>query len=245
MSDTDNKVTCKTHGEGNASFLCCHLINGKGLGFNLGYDPDYPDELCPDAWCDRCEEVLDTEGEWNENSEAFADIKVLCEHCYEDIRERNWVQNDDIYHELVTDSFSFIEPKHNDFLDNFNVGNHERWDWHQETGKIIFSNKGVQEVEASIHFAGSFSTKSNTWMWAWANTSLEEKVKASSRVVRELGEELGLKQLVSGRWSATEVDGWEMTSVLAKALNAIGMYRTSTDNGFIYMVVTDAKWLES
>jgi hypothetical protein len=33
-----------------------------------------------------------------------------------------------------------------------------------------------------------------------------------------------------------------MTSVLAKALNAIGAYRTADENGFTYMVVTKAKW---
>ena len=80
-------------------------------------------------------------------------------------------------------------------------------------------------------------------MWAWANKSIDEKVKASSRDVKEMGEELGLKELVTGRWAATEVDGWEMTAVLAKHLKAIGSYRTPSDNGFTYMVVTKAKWI--
>lgn len=245
MSDTDNRVSCDTHGKANGTFLCKHLLGSENLGFNLGYDPDYPDELCPDAWCDKCEEILDAEGEWNEKSEAFADIKLLCEYCYEDIRDRNWVQDDEVYHDLVTDCFAFIEPLHKDFLDKYNVGNYERWDWDQETGKLIFSNNGIPELEAEIHFSGSYSSKSETWMWAWANGSLEENVKASSRAIKELGEELGLKQLVAGRWKATEVDGWEMTSVLAKAINAIGLYRTPTSNGFIYMAVTSVKWLKS
>lgn len=244
MSNHDSKIACDTHGNSNATFICQHLARGDGLGFNLGYDPDNPDELCPDAWCDKCEEVLDAEGEWNDKSEAFADIKVMCEHCYEEIRDRNWIQDDDVYHNLVTESFAFIEPRHKEFLEKYNVGNYERWDWYQETGRLVFSNNSTPELEADIHFSGSYSTASESWMWAWVNSSLDEKVKVSSRLIKELGEDLGLKQLVAGRWIGTEVDGWEMTSVLAKAIDAIGVYRTPTSNGFIYMAITDVRWLE-
>jgi len=243
MSDSDNKVECGTHGTTNATFLCKHLIEGEKLGFNLGVAPENQDELCPDAWCDECEKVLDAEGEWNDASEKFAGIKVVCSCCYEGIRERNWIQNDEVFHDLVKSSFAFIEPRQKDFLSKYKAGEHERWGWHQETGKLVFSHNGKPQVEADIHFSGTYSTVSETWMWAWANESLEEKVKYSSRQVRAMGEELGLKQLVAARYEATEVDGWEMTSVLAKRLDAIGVYRTPDDSGFSYMVVTKAKWV--
>lgn len=243
MSDSDKKVECDTHGTADATFLCQHLVGGEGLGFNLGYDPENLDALCPDAWCDECEKVLDAEGGWNNESEEFAGIKLLCSHCYEDIREKNWKQEEEVFHDLIRSSFSYLEPKQKIFLDKYKLGEHERWDWYQETGKLVFAHDGKPQVEADIHFSGSYSTKSNTWMWAWANESLDERVKASSRSVRSMGEELGLRQLVAGRWVATEVDGWEMTSVLAKNLNAIGAYRTPSDNGFTYMAVTKAKWI--
>lgn len=243
MSDSDNQIECRTHGKTNSTFLCRHLVEGEKKGFNLGYDPENPDDLHPDAWCDECESILEAEGEWNDKSEKFADIKLLCASCYEDIRERNWLQDDDVFHELVKSSFNFIEPRHQDFLEKYKVGECERWDWYQETAKLVFSHDGKPQVEADIQFSGTYSIKSETWMWAWANESLDEKVKHSSRNVRSLGEELGLKQLVSGCYSATEVDGWEMTSVLAKHLNAIGVYRTPSENGFTYMVITKAKWV--
>ena len=243
MSDTDNKVECSIHGTTDVTFLCGHLVEGEKLGFNIGYDPENPDELCPNAWCDECEKVLDAEGEWNDTSEKFADIKLLCSSCYEGIRERNWLQDENVFHELAKSSFSFIEPRHKEFLAKYKAGEHERWDWHQETAKLVVSHDGKPQVEADIHFSGTYSTKSETWMWAWANESLDERVKSASRQVKEMGEELGLKQLVAGRYNATEVDGWEMTSVLAKNLNAIGVYRTPSDNGFTYMVITKAKWV--
>jgi hypothetical protein len=38
------------------------------------------------AWCSACDEVLMREGEWNEVSEAHADIKLVCEFCFADIK---------------------------------------------------------------------------------------------------------------------------------------------------------------
>ncbi|MFC6755180.1 DUF6882 domain-containing protein, partial [Halorubrum tibetense] len=230
----DNKVECDIHGKTDATFLCAHLVKGEKLGFNLGYDPENPNNLWPDAWCDECEKVLDTEDEWNDQSEKFADIKLLCVQCYEDIRDRNWVQGDSIFHELVKTSISFIEPRHKEFLTKYQIDSHERWDWYQETAKLVFSHNGEPQVEADIHFSGTYPTKSETWMWAWANENLDEKVKTSAREIKVIGEELGLKQLVAGRFTTTEVDDWEMTSILAKHLNAIGVYRTPSENGFTY-----------
>ena len=245
MSDSEKKVECDIHGTADATFVCQHLVGGENLGFNLGYDPENPDELYPDAWCDECESVLEAEGEWNDKSEEFADIKLLCSHCYEDTREKNWLENDETFHEFISSSFHYLEEKQKGFLEKYKANDHERWDWYQETGTLVFSHEGKPQVEAEIHFSGSFSNKSNTWLWAWANDSLSETVKSSSRKVREIGEELGLLKLVAAHWEATEVDGWEMTAVLAKAMNAIGAYRTSSDSGFTYMVVTKAKWVNT
>lgn len=243
MSDTEEKINCEVHGETNATFVCQHLLRGQDLGFNIGFDPDDPDDLCPDAWCNQCDALYDAEGGWTDKAVEFSDIKLLCAGCYETVRDRNWIQDDEVFHELVCDSFSFIDSRHKKFMSDYNIGSYGRYDWDQRTGKLVFSNEGVPKVEAEIQFSGTFSSVSNTWMWAWANTYLEESIKSSSRLVKTLGEELGLKQLVAGRYAADEVDGWEMTSVLAKKLNAIGVYRTSSEDGYTYMVITDAQWI--
>jgi hypothetical protein len=41
------------------------------------------------AWCDKCDEVLQREGEWNDKSESFAGIMAVCEGCFEEIKKRN------------------------------------------------------------------------------------------------------------------------------------------------------------
>lgn len=243
MSNEQDKIECNTHGMSYASFVCQHLSKGEDLGFHVGFDPDNEDQLYPDAWCNKCEEALEKEGEWNDVSEAVANIKIVCSGCYQEIRERNWLQNEDAVTDLIAASFQYLQEIQDSFMEKFKVGEHERWDWYQDTGKLIFSHNGKSVVECDIDFVGTVSTQSNTWMWAWANESLTNKVKTRSRLIREIGDEKNYLKLASALWPADEIDGWEMTSIMAKATNAIGAYRTPDDNGFSYMIVSKAKWL--
>jgi hypothetical protein len=49
-------------------------------------------EKCIDdfgAWCSQCEIERQKEDGWNDTSEAFANIKVVCEDCYFEMKELN------------------------------------------------------------------------------------------------------------------------------------------------------------
>jgi len=243
MSDSENNVECGEHGSRGGAFVCCHLVKGERLGFNYGVDPDEPDALYPDAWCDACEQVRQLEGGWNDRSKAHADVTLLCSGCYEALRERNWLQDEEHFHALLCESVEFLQPRHAAFLERFRINDHERWDWDQATGKLLFSHHGVPQVEADIGFSGSLSTESDSWMWSWANDSQDETVRTPSRKVRALGDQLGYLKLASAIWPATEEDGWEMTTIMAKTLDAIGVYRTPREHGYMYMVILNARWV--
>jgi hypothetical protein len=86
MSDRTLEVECRIHGKSYATFVCQHLAKGEGRGFFCADDPQDPH---PDAWCAACESVRKQEGEWNDRSEAFAKIAVLCAGCYELVKQRN------------------------------------------------------------------------------------------------------------------------------------------------------------
>lgn len=84
-------VECVEHGKARKAFVCQHLVTGSGLGFlDSGVRPDNP---FPDAWCSDCESVRVAEGgesgDWNDRSAAFAQVKLVCSHCYVRIRGQN------------------------------------------------------------------------------------------------------------------------------------------------------------
>ena len=72
---------------------------------------------------------------------------------------------------------------------------------------------------------------------------MDERVKGRIIKVREFGVERGLDQLTESLWEADEIDGWEMTSIAGRVLNAQGSYRTPKDGGFTYMLIMDVLWV--
>lgn len=127
-------------------------------------------------------------------------------------------------------------------MQEYNLGDHKRFNWDQESGSLIFSNDGDPAVIARVQFVGSVSTQSDTWLWSWANATVLDNVKNQMHRVREYGDTHGFPALTADQWSADEIDGWEMTSVTARILKAKGAYRTTSENGFTYMVITEIKW---
>jgi hypothetical protein len=81
-----NYIECATHGHTEPALICHHLVdNGRtqALGFyQADIDPDNREWGDLNAWCGQCDAMLESEGEWNDASEAFADIKVVCIECY-------------------------------------------------------------------------------------------------------------------------------------------------------------------
>ncbi|ELG4788315.1 hypothetical protein RAL05_004509 [Vibrio vulnificus] len=146
------------------------------------------------------------------------------------------------WEDFVTEAHAALTAKQNKLMTEFKLGEHERFDWDQESGTLIFSNDGKVAVIAKVQFVGSISTTSNTWLWSWASSYIYDNVKDQMHIVREFGESKGYEALIIDKWEADEIDGWEMTSVTSYLLEAKGAYRTTQEAGFTYMVITDISW---
>jgi len=89
----DKYVQCSKHEYKRISFVCKHLNHSDKVGFNEAFET-FENMVLPDdddfqAWCDACEKIRKREGEWNEKSMAFAQIKVVCEKCYFEMKKLN------------------------------------------------------------------------------------------------------------------------------------------------------------
>ena len=92
MLENHNKVECCDHGLRNRAYVCQHLVTSEFTGFWESFDSDSTkiynnDEL--NAWCDECDKILLEQGEWNDISEAFAGIKLICDVCFFEMKELN------------------------------------------------------------------------------------------------------------------------------------------------------------
>ncbi|MEZ0183782.1 hypothetical protein AB9T89_16180 [Flavobacterium oncorhynchi] len=92
MSENHRKVECSNHGLRNNAFVCQHLVNSEFPGFWEPFDSDSTKEYDDgelNAWCDKCDKILVEQGEWNDVSEEFAQIQLICEVCFFELKELN------------------------------------------------------------------------------------------------------------------------------------------------------------
>jgi hypothetical protein len=87
----DKFIECGAHNKQRIAFVCMHLIGLNKVGFNEAFETFEDMELGEDddfqAWCDDCEAIREKEGGWNDNS--MVEIRLVCERCYFEMKERN------------------------------------------------------------------------------------------------------------------------------------------------------------
>ncbi|SHI61177.1 hypothetical protein SAMN02745181_0496 [Rubritalea squalenifaciens DSM 18772] len=148
------------------------------------------------------------------------------------------------FDELSKESYEYLQAKQTEAQERFDLGAYERYDWNQEKMQLVWSDAGVPKVVADIQFVGSISTKSNTWLWSWANPTVLDQLSKDMVTVRDFGRTHGLEKLTNEKWPAEEVDGWEMTAIAAKILKAKGAYRSPANDGFTFMIFTDIQFAD-
>lgn len=142
----------------------------------------------------------------------------------------------------LQEAYLSLMRKQSAIMQQYHLENHERFSLDPESDSLVFLNNDRPAVIARIQIVGSVSTRSDTWLWSWANSKILSNSKNQMHRVRIYGETHHFAALTTEQWFADEIDGWEMTSVSARILKARGAYRITSDNGFIYLVITDLKW---
>ena len=80
-------------------------------------------------------------------------------------------------------------------------------------------------VEAEVTPIGSFSNKSSTWQWGWANKSLVESLRLKAEKLKDLAELTGIQSFKLPGRKANKAMAWEMTAMAVHVLGSLGCYR--------------------
>ena len=233
VSDRTKSVECERHGQGYETFVCTHLRKGVACGYVSSTGLDRGDDPWPDAWCSVCEEVRAKEGGWNDVSEAFADIVLLCSGCYEDARRRNEQLprsleldmgrlDDDHAQRLIQTACLSTDEAQRALDDRTGFVSYPRWQFDADTRSLRFHGADTPDLVTPVSLVGSFSSKSDTWMWAWESNRVEPELLGDVWRLRTFGEVRGISCMSEGTWPAEEHDGWHMASLAAHLLQAQG-----------------------
>ena len=121
------------------------------------------------------------------------------------------------------------------------LGKIDRWDLNQDTGELVFSLPDGMKAVCPAQIIGTYNSKDHTWLWAWANPSIDEKLKVNALKVRKYGEEHHIDRLTRSKWEGTEDDAWAMAALAVKLCGEQGAYRGPAGATYVFITFGEVK----
>ena len=148
------------------------------------------------------------------------------------------MMTDEQFDAFVEQAVAALEKKQDGLTKDYGLGKHKSF-WFDQTSSLLQfkGDAGNSEVEVVVTPIGSFSTKSNTWQWAWANQSFVEPLRIKAEDLKQLGELTGFDIFQKPTFKADEQMAWELAAMSVHQLNALGCYRAPTDNAFLFLAI--------
>lgn len=144
------------------------------------------------------------------------------------------------FEEFKDECVEHLSSLQEEFIKLYDIDSYEHWFYDHGTGAFHFKSDDGRNLYFKYVDVGSFSTKRNTWMWSWDNTSTPRLVSKELEKVKAYGEANNFKELTTGLLDdSDEYTGWALTAVTAKLLNGIGAYRVPHEHLEIYFVFTN------
>jgi hypothetical protein len=141
--------------------------------------------------------------------------------------------NEEEFQVFLEDANNELKEKQNALQTTYSLGAYSRW-WFEQGEETLqfFDSENRLGLEADIVHIGSYSPKSNTWLWAWANVSILPKLRAKAEPLRELEAITGYQLFDEfNTFEADELMAWELTAIAVKHLQAKGCYRAPSSDG--------------
>jgi Family of unknown function (DUF6882) len=140
------------------------------------------------------------------------------------------------YETFLSESTDYLKVRIENAEAKFGIDALPRYEYDLYRREIWWSEVGEPQIRGRVTVVGSVSTKTGTWLWSWANPHFADVALGDIDKVREFGERESIAKLTEEKWEAEEVDGWEMTAIAARLLEAQGAYRSPSETTFLFLL---------
>ena len=236
---SSQRVECTRHGSTARTFACQHLAAPGSSGLGVCYDRAST-EPWPDIVCNACS----AEPEWTE-AQALERIKVLCTFCWEDAFASNTEARHRDPDDWLHGSVHRTKPRHDRWVEEYGITTFGRYRYELEEkppwlGFGPSDNRFTVMCEPAV--IGSWSPRSGTWLWGWANDWWQPELTAPFIAVKRLGEKLGIERLWRCQFVGDEALAWEIcAAALDVAKEFEGIYRSPGDEGALFLAARNTR----
>lgn len=82
----EDETVCSLHKKEATAIVCVHLCTTEDCSIGFNVPADINNDL--QAWCDRCEDVLNKAGKWTDRAAKLADFRPACVGCFISLKNR-------------------------------------------------------------------------------------------------------------------------------------------------------------
>lgn len=137
-------------------------------------------------------------------------------------------------------AISALKRKNAVLEERHGLGGYARWDHDGDLGVLTFSNPGsLTGLVAETTDIGSYSLKTKTWLWAWANESNTAAERSKASRLSELFRTTGMPIFRDAHFDCDEYLAWELAAASVQHLGSIGCYRAPADLLWIFLSINE------
>lgn len=137
----------------------------------------------------------------------------------------------------IDDCYADLERKQNDLIKQYALDSYGMFDYDLSLGRIQFKQDDIVKVEADFVPAGSFSEEAQSWMWAWANPSVEGRLYEQAESLKTLEQVTGNEMLGHSTFPADEPTAWEIAAMSCSHLDGQGVFAAPVNDLLIFLVL--------
>ena len=126
---------------------------------------------------------------------------------------------------------------------NWRFGSATRWGWDPPSGLFTMDFADGSQFAAEGQLLGSYSPEDFSWEWAWNKPGLPPTAVSDSKLVRELGERLGLAYLIAGMVPIPgELWASYLSAIGCKATDSIGVFMGKAGDLKVVIALKSPRW---
>ncbi len=117
------------------------------------------------------------------------------------------------------------------------IADYPDWLRDQDTGLLSFVNEDGSGIAAPAQVAGTWRLADSSWLWSWANPSLDEALTVAARQTLSAIESRGLHEITEPRLDGLSEDqAWQLTALTGVSWDATGSYRGPAGDFHVFLV---------
>jgi hypothetical protein len=165
-------------------------------------------------------------------------VRVCWEGCYEDANPKEMPEAE--VANRVKSALARVEARQRVMIEKTGFNQHRRYHWDQETAMFELRSASESPLwRARFLIAGSWASRSQSWLWSWGNNSLHPRCTTELVRVKREGERLGIKSLWGAFQDTGQAEAEELWVLAADILEAEAIYACREPDSTLYLLLYD------